>query len=234
MTLQKASHTAKDISKRPNVLVDSVYKVLRCVKEQGSVETLSRSGRSQSVVTLQNVSKFRKKVVRNRGRSIFQVFRELKISRSSTSRIAARAGIKSKPPLKCQLITTKQKQKRVQQCRKLLKILEENPEKVIFWTDETKVTVDTFVNRQTTRVLMANNTPECIVMCSKKPFKDNAWGLVASDGNKMPLIFFPDGENMNTATYVKHALTPMFKWIKDMKYEPGTFVFQELWLIILR
>ncbi len=207
VTLPKAGHTAKDISKRLNMPVDSVYKVLRHEKERGSVETLSRSGRPRSVVTPQNVSKFSKKVAQNRWRSISQVSRELKISRNSTSRIAARAGIKSKPPLKCQLITTKQKQKRVQQCRKLLKILEENPEKVIFWT---KVTVDTFVNRQTTRVLMASNTPdpECIVMCSKKPLKVNAWGLVASDGNKMPLIFFLDGKNVNTAMYVKHALTP--------------------------
>lgn len=193
-----------------------------------TVKKAPGQGRKATVVTPANVKRLQSKVRRNPNRSINKVAKELNIVRTSCQNFAKAAGVTSKSIVVRHLITEKQKQKRVERSQLLLDWLAANPNKVILFTDETAVDVDSFKNRRNTRVLMLPTTPqeERVRMRTKNPLKVMAWGLVTSDGQKMPLIFFDPKEMVDSATYQQKVIRPMTVWIRE-RYALGTFVFMQ-------
>jgi hypothetical protein len=106
--------------------------------------------------------------------------------------------------------------------------MDDHPNKVILWTDESCIDINAHKNRKTDCVLMTSTSPQAlrVRMRSKNPQKVMVWGLVASDGQKMPLIVIPKGQTVTTASYRTLVLEPMLTWIRE-RYGAGEVVFMQ-------
>jgi hypothetical protein len=51
-------------------------------------------------------------------------------------------------------------------------------------------------------------------------------GIVASDGQKCPPIFIPEGEKVNTEVYIRLLESKVVPWLKK-KFPDGNYVFQQ-------
>lgn len=224
----EAKFSDSDIAKHFKVNRKTVWRIRKKINETGTVKRAAGQGRKRTIRTSGNVKRLREKVRRNNKRSFRKIAKEMEISEKSVRRIASDAGISSKTFLTRNLITENQKVKRVIRSTDLSNWMENNPEKIVLWTDESQIEFDSFKNKQTDRILMTSETPkrDRIRMKSKNPEKVMIFGLVGSDGSKMPLIFMPKGVTLSSPTYRTFILDEVVSWIRE-RYEPGQTILMQ-------
>lgn len=147
--------------------------------------------------------------------SIRRLGKEFDVSDATMRRTIADLGLKSYALPQRQLVTPRQRETRVDRCRILLNSLRRAPG-VIFFTDEKVFTQDIHINRRNDRILALSieDRDEHTVFKSKHPASIMCFGLVASDGNKMPLVMFEPHTRLNCAGYIE-VLEQVKSWILE-------------------
>ena len=228
--LAHAGKTAKDIVSKLGAPKSTVYDVLKRLKDRGSVERKPGGGRPVSQLTKANMAKIRAKVRRTPNKSIRKMARELKMADGTLRNGLKTLGIKSRAKSKRFLLTEKLRASRLERAKKVLGVLKKK-KPVLMFTDEKYFTVDPVSNSRHDRFLSplkVQDVPDHVkfVTQTKHPAQVMMFGLVASDGKKMPPVFLPSGLRMNAKEYISHVLEPhVLPWISANYDNPRDPVF---------
>ena len=228
--LAHAGKTPKEIVDDLGAPKSTVYDVLKRLKDRGTVEHKSGGGRPVSQLTKANLTKIRAKVRRTPNKSIRKMSKELKMGDGTLRRGLKTLGIKSRAKTKRFLLTDRLKASRLERARKIMAVLKKK-KPVLLFTDEKYFTVDPVSNSRHDRYLSSlrvEDVPDSVrfVTQTKHPTQVMMFGLVASDGKKMPPVFLPSGLRMNSKEYLSHVLVPhVLPWITANYDDPRDPVF---------
>lgn len=124
------------------------------------------------------------------------------------------------------LLTNALKQKRLDQCKKILSHLRHHGSTVKIFSDKKIFTVDQVYNRRNDRWLAESKSDVKGVFRTKHPTQVMVLGILGSDGQRMPPYFFGPNEKINTECYYKVLRYTVLPWLK-VKYPQGNYVFQQ-------
>jgi hypothetical protein len=114
------------------------------------------------------------------------------------------------------LLTDKAKAIRAERCPKLLSHLKhKGASRTIVFVDEKKFVVDAQVNRQNSRVIVADPADVPPVFETKNPASVMVFGAVANDGSVMPPHFIEAGLKINTEEYIRILQTVLLPWMSQ-------------------
>ncbi len=94
------------------------------------------------------------------------------------------------------------------------------------FSDKKFFTVDQAYNRRNDRWVGPREAEAMPVMRTKHPQGVMALGVIASDGQKMPLHFFEAGLKINTEEYLKVMQDVVGPWLTSI-YPNGGYVWQQ-------
>ena len=198
----------KDIAMALKIHRSTVYRIIDKFKATGSTQRQSGQGRPRSIRTPQAVKAVRDRIRRNPVRSLRKMSKDMEISTTTMRRIIKDdIGARSRAREAKQLIARDAKDKRLERCRKLMNRLKRGAQ-IILYSDEKVFTDDQVSSSRTDRYiskLPASDVPHNVrfVSKTKHPASVMVFGLVASDGKKMPPVFIPNGIKINTTEYIK-------------------------------
>ena len=120
------------------------------------------------------------------------------------------------------------KAEHLRRCKGLLNNLKSaKANRTIIFSDEKTWTVDPTRNRRNDRFISFGDPEgQNIITTTKHPSSTMSLGFVASNGLKMPLIWFPKGYRLNSADYVEILETKLLPWIKQ-NFPDGNVTLQQ-------
>lgn len=230
--LLRAGLTPTAIAKQLEISRTTVYNVKNKLKIFGSIHRRPGSGSKRAARTPSLINKVKRRIQSNPSRSLRKMALELKTSLTTVRRIVKNdLKMKSRAKVKVPLLTEKQKASRKERAQALLNNLKHaQANRTIFFTDEKNFTVDAVANRRNDRWI--GDDPRIIpdnvkyVNSTKNPASAMMFGLVASDGQKMPPVYIPSGVKVNTETYIEILNSKVKPWI-NLHYPDGNYVFQQ-------
>lgn len=161
------------------------------------------------------------------GKSMRAHAREKGVAERTIRRAVSDLGLKSYGRQVKQLLTTKNKESRVERCGKILNFLKHVPKATVkIFSDKKVFTVDQAFNRRNDRWICCEPSDAPPVARTKHPQSVMVLGVIGSDGRKMPPVFFPGNERVNGAKYLEILTNYVLPWIKDTYGNTG-WVFQQ-------
>jgi len=124
------------------------------------------------------------------------------------------------------LLTAAQKKIRLERSKILLNWLKHNPSTVIIFSDKKNFTVDMAFNHKNDRFLSKERSSVPPVMRTKHAASVMALGIIASNGKKMPIFFFPRGIRVGTNEYLDVLINVVKPWL-DREFADVPYVFQQ-------
>ena len=188
--LLRAGHKKMDIVKLQNISLSTVKRVVNRLKNNESLKDRPRSGRPQ-VIQRENV---RKAFLKDPTLKMIELAKK-KISVATVSRAVKSEGGKSLKLLKRPLLTSTMVKKRQKICTRRINDLKSHGNRVIIFSDEKTFTVDPVINKQNDRVLSFGQDISGVryVCTTKHQTSAMMLGVVASNGKKMPSVWFKGG-----------------------------------------
>ena len=227
-----AGMAIKDIADALKCVRSTVTRALNKFKETGSARRKPGSGRPRSVRTKALIKSVREKIRRQPVRSMRKMAKEAGVSDFTIRKVVKEdLKAKSRARTKRQLITRNQKEARLERSKKLLQILKRGMP-VILFTDEKEFTVDSAPNRRNDRYISRENpkdVPDNVkhTFQTKHPASVMMFGLVSSDGKKMPPVFFKKNEKVTKEVYLKVLKNHVKPWIDSNYTKEANIVFQQ-------
>lgn len=222
----------RDISKQTGVSERTVWSIkARAKARSGNLSTAPKCGRPPAINHRRLRDILRKRVNRNPERSIRELAKSMPfpVSEWTVRQELGKMGLRSYRGIIKHDIMPGQETRRAQRARGLLEWRQQNPDKVILWSDEKWFFTTKPFNRQNTRFLLRIRDPDNkkrIIRVRKSPTKVMVFGLMASDGKVMPPIFIPAKESINTECYLTRIMPAVRDWIRRT-YQPGQAVFMQ-------
>ena len=120
------------------------------------------------------------------------------------------------------------KQKRLERGKRLLNDLKNHGNRIVVFSDEKTFTVDPVVNKQNDCIVsFGQDTSELRnVSTTKHPASVMMLGVVASNGEKMPPVWFPRGYRLTAAAYKDVLVTKILPWVRKITRNEN-YVFQQ-------
>ena len=152
-----------------------------------------------------------------------------KISVATVSRAVKSEGGKSLKHLKRPLLTPAMVHKRHERCSRLLNDMKSHGNRDLIFSDEKTFTVDPVINKQNDRVVSFGQdiSDICCITTTKHPASVMMLSVVASNGQKMPPVWFKEGYRL-TDTYYRNILaTKLLPWIRKI-VKGENYMFQQV------
>lgn len=230
--LLRAGLTPTQIAKQLGISRCAIYKIKTKLKSTGTDSRKPGSGRPRSARTKDVIRKVKQRIKSNPVRSIRKMATDLHISRSSMQRLVQNdLKMKTRARVKVPLLTTAQQETRLHRSKALLKDVKHAARgRSILFSDEKIFTVDAISNRRNDRWI--GNDPREVAdhvkyaNSTKHPASVMVFGLVSSDGKKMPPVFIPSGIRINTDRYLEILESEVKPWVQA-NYPEGNYVFQQ-------
>ena len=124
------------------------------------------------------------------------------------------------------LLTTKQKEARVTRGKKLVNWMKHHSSTVKIFSDKKRFDVDQSRNRQNDRFLAQSPSEVPPIHSTKHPASCMMLGVVASDGKKMPPIWFDGNTRVGQKEYLEVMRDKVKPWV-DANYPDGDCVWQQ-------
>ena len=222
--LLRAQHTKAFIAKHLKVSRMTVHRVADRLKSGEGLKDRPRTGRPRVVSRLAVKRAFE----RNPRLKMTEVAKRKKISVATVSRAVKNQGGKSLRLLEGPLLTARMREQRRDRCQRLLSDLKSNGKRVLIFSDEKTFTVDPVVNKQNDRVVTFGNDVSEVrrVSKTKHPASVMMLGVVASNGEKMPPVWFKTGYRLTAADYREVLATKVLPWVRDIT-NGADYVFQQ-------
>jgi transposase len=233
VNLVHAGMRIPDICAKLKVPRSTVYYHIKKFKSTGSTDRTPGQGRKRSARSGSNVAKIEARISKDPFVSQRQLAREFRIAEGSVRNVMRHdLGVKSRARVKKHLVTQVSQDKRLEKAKNLVNMLKEKSHPVILFSDEKIFDVDSVSNSRMDRFLSADkfgDVPAHIKFKyqTKHPASIMMFGLVASDGKKMPPFFFPVGTKINSDVYVDLLKTVVKPWIKKTYSLGGNYVLQQ-------
>ena len=213
-----AQKTAKEISEVVGCHLSIVYRVKKFLQD-ASKPRKPGSGRPRIARTSNVIKSVRAKIARNPVRSIRKLAVEANISERSMRRVIKDdLHASSRARVKRHLITKRVKELRVSRSKRLLSVLKKG-KIIILFSDEKLFSIDAVSNSRTDRFISAKkleDVPEKVKFSfqTKHPAGVMIFGLMASNGLKMPPVFIDAGVKINTEVYIGILKDKVLPWVK--------------------
>lgn len=222
--LLRAGHNKSDIAKQLKTSRMTVHRVAERLKNDEGLKDRPRSGRPRVV----NRSAVRKAFVSNPMLKMTEFARKKKISVATVSRAVKEEGGKSLKHVPKPLLTNRMREQRQERSRRLLNDLKSHGNRVLIFSDEKTFTVDPVINKQNDRVVSFGQDVSKVryVSATKHPASVMMLGVVASNGEKMPPVWFKTGYRLNAADYRDILATKVLPWVRKIT-KKGDYVFQQ-------
>ena len=215
------------IAEQENVARSTVYAIKRRLEADGNLsrKATSISPRKLTPEVLEDVKSSFEATPTT---SIRKMAKIKNIPATTLRRGLNKLGLQSKVRPRRQLLTGVQKTKRVEKGGKLVNWIKRggNGKLVKVFTDEKNFYVDQAYNRRNDRCVVPRDAEAIPVMRTKHPPSVMMFGLVTSDGKKMPPYYFDEGLRVGTKEYYKLLRYHIHPWLKA-NYPEGNFVFQQ-------
>ena len=223
-TLLRAGFKKTDISKQLNVSRMTVYRVEQRLKVSESLKDRPRSGRPQVI----SQEAIKKAFENDPCQKMTRLAQKKKISVSTVSRVVKKMGGKSLRRSRKPLLSAAMVQKRLERSTLLLNDLKDHGNRVLIFSDEKTFTVDPVFNKQNDRVVTFGNdvSEHRRMSTTKHPASIMMLGVVASNGEKMPPVWFERGYRLTSAVYKEVLETKVLPWIKKIT-KKSDYVFQQ-------
>ena len=201
-SLLLAQKTPKEIAEVVGCHLSTVYRIKKSVQD-GPKQRKPGSGGPRFARTPNVIKSVRAKIARNPVRSIRKLSKEANISEKSMRRIIKEdLHASSRARVKRHLITERVKELRVTRSKRLLSLLKKE-KMIILFSDEKLFSIDAVSNSRTDRFISPKkleDVPEKVKFKfqTKHPAGVMMFGLVASNGLKMPPVFIDAGVKINT------------------------------------
>jgi hypothetical protein len=147
---------------------------------------------------------------------------------ATVSRAVKKEGGKSLRCVERPLLTDRMRDQRRERCRRLLNDLKSHGNRILIFSDEKTFTVDPVFNKQNDRVVSFGQDVSKVryVSTTKHPASVMMLGVVASNGEKMPPVWFPTGYRLTAADYRDILSTKVLPWVRKIT-KKADFVFQQ-------
>ena len=232
LALLNAGHYSTTISRQLGVYRRTLYDIKHKWKERGAIKFKFGSGRLRSARTSDLKRKLKLKIKRNPTGSIMKLAKEHKVSRGTISNALNDMGMSSKAKASRYLINGCAKEKRLQRCRSLLHKIKPEQQPIFLFTDEKLFTVDSTHNRRNDRFISIGTFSEAPAATkfhfkTKHPASVMVFGLVSSDGKKMPLVFVDQGVKITADVYIDILQKHVKPWIDKNYSQEDNVIFQQ-------
>ena len=232
LVLLKAGHGPSAISRQLDVFRQAVYDIKRKWEERGAIQRKKGSGRPRSARTSSLKNKIKMKINRNPRRSMRKLAKEHKVSRGTIRNVLDDLGMSSKAIATRHLITEYAKVKRLERCRTLLRTIKHTSRPIFLFTDEKIFTVDSYHNQRNDRFISVGTFSEAPAAIkfhfrTKHPASVMVFGLISSDGKKMPLVFIEQGAKINANVHIDILRQHVKPWIERNYTEVDNVIFQQ-------
>lgn len=210
----EAGNKAEDVAKMFQVNKRTVLKLKEKSQRPEGVDRKKGSGGQNKVRSPEFKADLEARIAQNPKVSARALSREMKTTHPTILKALKELGFKSYAQPVAQLVTETQRTTRIERCIGLVNQLKRGSTGVIFFTDEKIFTQDIHVNRRNSRVIARSpdERDDHMVFRSKHPASIMVFGLVASDGKKMPLVMFEPRFRLNTDGYLE-VLEQVKRWI---------------------
>jgi transposase len=233
VALLHAELPVSDIVKQISVSRATVFNVKRRLKESGHVKRKPGSGRKPTVTNPKLVEAVRSRLRRNPVRTMRGMAKELKVS-EHTIRNIVKKKIKALSLARSKrfLLTDRLRSLRLERCKRILAMMKKRSP-VILFTDEKYFSVDQVCNSRSDRYitkLRVQYVPDKVrtVNRTKHPSQLMMFGLVASNGLKMPPVFLEKGFRMGAKDYLDRVLKPyVLPWIQQNFQDQSELIFMQ-------
>ena len=226
----EAGETKASIARTMGVHISTVKKALKIYKEHGTTNYRTRGGNTVSKERRSLANYVKEKIDTDPNISINKLARDFNVSRMTMWRVVRKdLGLKSLARVRCQQLTTKQRQGRLEKGKLILnKLRGEVSGKTIVFSDEKDFHVDKYSNRRNDRTIAksakAVKPKDRFVGRSKFPAKAMMFGYVGSDGKAFPPIWIKG--TLNSAGY-KHILASKVIPKLNSTYGMGNFIWMQ-------
>lgn len=204
LTLHSLGERYCDIARKLGIDPANVRRTVKRFEVLGHTERKLGSGRKRTARTAKHIKIVRERVRRNPRVSIRKISRETGINVSTVHRIAKKdLHLRPYKLQKVQLLTDKNKEVRLERCRRLLR---RHATQETLFTDEKLFTVEQAHNHQNDRI-WSRKAPgtSAIVEHRQNPASVMVWGGICASG-KTPLVFVDQGVKINKDVYCKEIL----------------------------
>jgi transposase-like protein len=187
-----------EIAKQLGVSRKTVYNV----KGREDVERRPGNGRKPSI----DIEVIKTAIEAEPTKSLRNHARDMGVSHTALNKAVKKMGGKSLVRVERPLLTPAIKLTHLQRCQGLLNNLKSaRAGRVVIFSDEKTWTVDPVRNRQNDRYISFGEIDETLrtLTTTKHAASVMSLGFVASNGIKMPLIWFPKGYRLNGSDYVQ-------------------------------
>ena len=222
--LLRASHKKAEIAKQLNVSRMTVHRVAKRLEESESLKDRPRVGRPRVVKT----AAIKKAFECEPTMKMTQLAKKQRISVSTVSRAVKHEGGKSLKMIRKPLLTSAMKLKRLERSKRLLNDMKNHGNRILIFSDEKTFTVDPVVNKQNDRVVSFGQDVSEVrnISTTKHPASVMMFGVVASNGEKMPPVWFPTGYRLTAADYKDILESKVLPWVKRITRK-ADYVFQQ-------
>lgn len=231
IVLWSLGDTPAQITNKLGIPRQTVHRTIARYKQLGTYMDRPGKGRPRTVLTQQLKDTVKKKVKRNPKRSIRKMAKQLKISKTSMSRMV-HEGLKGYPykMRKRHGLTDVHKEKRLKRCKLLLKRAVRGDHLMTLYSDEKVFTLEETYNPQNTRII-ARTAKEADDMGRSisrvaHPQSIMVWAGVCATG-KTPLVFVKPGAKINKEYYIKEILVKhLLPWSRS-HFKGARWTFQQ-------
>lgn len=226
---QKSVNEIMDILKVSKTMI---YKIKSNLANYGSA-LKPRKARKRTVRTKKLIEKVKHRISYNPVRSMRKMSNEMSISEPTMRRIIKEdLNSKSRAIRKCQLLTNSLKVSRLEKCKKIRSMMKKMKVEILLYSDEKYFTVDKVRNSRNDRYITdmpVRDVPDHIksIARSKHPSHIMVFGLVSSDGKKMPPVFCDKGFKLNTEGYLKILQENVLPWVRANYEDMGKVIFTQ-------
>lgn len=222
--LLRASHKKAEIAKQLNVSRMTVHRVSKRLEESESLKDRPRVGRPRVVKTVAIKKAFECEPTMK----MTQLAKKKRISVSTVSRAVKHEGGKSLKMMRKPLLTSAMKQKRLERAKRLRNDMKNCGNRIVIFSDEKTFTVDPVVNKQNDRVVSYGKDVSEVrnTSTTKRPASVMMLGVVGSNGEKMPPVWFPTGYRLTAADYKDILESKVLPWVKRIT-KKADYVFQQ-------
>jgi transposase len=228
VSLYDAGMTVPDISQKLGMASSTIYYQLHRYLKTGSYSRVKGQGRKRTARTPDNVTKIKAKFKKDPFKSMRQVARELQINKKQVRQVVkVDMKAKSRARVKKHLVTQVSKEKWLEKSQNLLNIIRKKMPAILF-SDKKVFDVDSVSNSRLDRYVSLDKTEEVpdnvkYKFETKHPASTMMFGLISSDGKKMPPVFFPPG----TKEYIQVLQSHVLPWIRKNYGLEGDYVLQQ-------
>lgn len=211
--LKTTSDSNRKIAERFQVGEATVRRYRQKLHAGEDLRPRTSPGRPRSVLTAEKKDQLETLRLEDNTRSLRDYAKAAGVTHVSVFRHFREDGVETRRRPSAPLLTSAQTTQRIERSRHLLARLKHGVD-VIWYSDEKNFTQVPFVNANSrVHVKSSEELTASAIPTVKHPHTLMVFGLIGSDGKKMPLIFFERGFRLNAAAYLD-VLEKVAAWIR--------------------